>query len=108
MIDVEVFIIFFVAVFFTFLYFATKDDRNTSYGVIVAFGSMAAASWMILSFLWLFLVNTPVMIGGSIYGTYAVAMLFSGFALLIVTFIILDEFHLARRVKMKEIGDYEE
>jgi len=107
MIEVESYIVFLTAVFFTFLYFASRMD-NPYEGGYVPYGIFAAASWLILSLLWIFLVATPSFSGATAYGTYAVAMLFGGFGLLIITLIFVDLLNVGKRLREKEMGGWEE
>jgi hypothetical protein len=104
MIDVEAYIVFLAAVFFSFLYFASRDSIN-NHGSSVAFGMMATSCWTVLGLLWLFLVNQPSSSGGTVYGTYAVALLFFGFSVLHIVFILSDEVSFANKLKHKEVED---
>jgi hypothetical protein len=88
MIDVEAYIVFLTAIFFTMLALAKRG---------VTLYAFAYASWQTLAVLWLFLVNAPVS-----YGGYMVALLFQGFSIVFLVATIMEIFEW---IKVRRLGD---
>ena len=84
MIDVEAYIVFLAACFFTLIYVVTKLGSDKPQNWIGMFGGI---SWFTLGFLWLFLAAEP-----SSYSTYSIALLFNGFGIAMIVYIVIDLF----------------
>lgn len=91
MIDVQSYIIFLCAAFFTALYLNAR--RSKEFELEDFLGLVASACWMILGFLWLFLASEQ-----SGYGTYAIGLLFNGIGIMMIILIIIE------RLRMKSLG----
>jgi len=91
MIDVQSYIIFLCAAFFTALWLNAK--RSEEFELEDFLGLIASACWIILGFLWLFLASEA-----SGYGTYTIGLLFNGIGIMMIVLIIIE------RLKMKSLG----
>lgn len=85
MIDVEAYIVFLAACFFTLLWFMTKVNEKPNN----VMGAFSGISWITLGFLWIFLAYEPAASGIS-YGTYAIALLFNGVGIMMIVMVIID------------------
>jgi apolipoprotein N-acyltransferase len=83
MIDVEAYIVFLAACFFTLIYVLTKFSGKPANWI----GIFGGISWFTLGFLWLFLAFEPPS-----YSSYSVALLFNGFGIAMIVYIVLDLF----------------
>lgn len=91
MIDVQSYIIFLCAAFFTALYLNAR--RSKEYELEDFLGLVASVSWIVLGFLWLFLASET-----SGYGTYTIGLLFNGIGIMMIVLLIIE------RVRMKSLG----
>jgi len=92
MIDVESYILFLTAAFFTIIYL---NARRTEETYSTAMGAVSSAVWIVLGFMWLFLAHESPS-----YQTYAVGLLFNGIGILFIVLVILD------LIEMKHIRRY--
>ena len=91
MIDVEVYIIFLAACFFTLLYLLSGKEW---------LGVFGAGSWLVLSFLWIFLsAEAPS------YSTYSISIFFSGLGTFMFAHVIVNLLNLTKNNPRRLEGD---
>lgn len=95
-IDVQVYIVFLAACFFTVLYLFFKLNKKSANWL----GIFAAVSWITLGFLWIFLAAES-----SPYTTYSVSLLFNGFGIFMIVYVVIDLLQIGRN--QRELGEAE-
>lgn len=81
MIDVEAYIVFLAACFFTLLYLLLRLNGKSANWL----GIFGGTSWITLGFLWILLVaEAPT------YSAYSVALLFNGFGIFMIVYVVID------------------
>jgi hypothetical protein len=90
MIDVEAYILFLTCVVFTVLW-ALRDFKS------VLFGIFSAVSWLVMGMMWIFLVSEA-----PTYSTFSVALLYTGFGIVIIVVLIVQRFERASSKRLME------
>lgn len=88
MIDVEAYITFLAAAFFTLLFFVSQKTRQGDSDLApVLLGALTSGCWLALSLLWI-----PLVAASPTYQTYSVALLWGGFFVIFAVATIMDIF----------------
>lgn len=90
MIDVEAYILFLFACFFTVLYLTSGKEW---------LGVFGSGAWMILGFLWIFLAAAAPS-----YSTYAIALFFNALGIFMIAHVIVNLLNFTRNRRKLE-GD---